>query len=252
MRHSLRLLSEESAEERAGSSFARRQYGRLLLLEILRAYAGASELSPEWLRAQADDRLRPALAAMHAHPGKPWRLHDLAGTARMSGTAFAVRFRAAAGVPPHAYLTRWRMLLARRALAHDEVTVAALATQLGYGSESSFSHAFKREVGESPSAIARAGSTKTGDLRSSSPPRGDRSAGLDGRPAAGREAGHCPYEEQRLRREVQGVGFIPPCATGRSSPRFGRSGAGGVFTCRRIPSRILAAGPGRRGRAGAR
>ncbi|WP_454365944.1 AraC family transcriptional regulator [Streptomyces ambofaciens] len=111
MRHSLRLLSEESAEERAGSSFARRQYGRLLLLEILRTYAG---------------------------------------TARMSGTAFAVRFRAAAGVPPHAYLTRWRMLLARRALAHDEVTVAALATQLGYGSESSFSHAFKREVGEPP------------------------------------------------------------------------------------------------------
>ncbi len=111
MRHSLRLLSEESAEERAGSSFARRQYGRLLLLEVLRTYAG---------------------------------------TARMSGTAFAVRFRAAAGVPPHAYLTRWRMLLARRALAHDEVTVAALATQLGYGSESSFSHAFKREVGESP------------------------------------------------------------------------------------------------------
>ncbi|MEV0014505.1 AraC family transcriptional regulator [Streptomyces tendae] len=150
MRRSLRLLFEESAEERAGSSFARRQYGRLLLLEILRTYASASELPPGWLRAQADDRLRPALAAMHADPGKPWRLHDLAGTARMSRTAFAVRFRAAAGVPPHAYLTRWRMLLARRALAHDDVTVAALATQLGYGSESSFSHAFKREVGESP------------------------------------------------------------------------------------------------------
>ncbi|RDD86040.1 transposase [Streptomyces parvulus] len=41
-------------------------------------------------------------------------------------------------------------------------------------------------------------------------PRADRSAGLVGRPAAGREAGHCPYEEQRLRCEVQGVGFIPP------------------------------------------
>ncbi|MFI1760298.1 AraC family transcriptional regulator [Streptomyces sp. NPDC020571] len=35
-------------------------------------------------------------------------------------------------------------------MAHDGVTVAALATQLGYGSEISFSHAFKREVGESP------------------------------------------------------------------------------------------------------
>lgn len=61
-----------------------------------------------------------------------------------------MRFRAAAGVPPHAYLTRWRMLLARRALTQDDVPVGTLAARLGYGSESSFSHAFKREVGESP------------------------------------------------------------------------------------------------------
>jgi AraC-like DNA-binding protein len=150
MRRSLRLLFEESADTAAGAAFACRQYGHLLLLEVLRAYAHTADLPPGWLRAQADDRLRPALAAMHADPGRRWSLDDLARTARMSRTAFAVRFRAAAGVPPHAYLTRWRMLLARRALTGDDVTVAALAARLGYGSESSFSHAFTREVGESP------------------------------------------------------------------------------------------------------
>ncbi len=46
MRRSLRLLFEESAEERSGSSFARRQYGRLLLLEIPRTCTSASELPP--------------------------------------------------------------------------------------------------------------------------------------------------------------------------------------------------------------
>lgn len=150
MRHSLRLLFEESSDASAGASFAARQYSELLLLEIIRASAQMAHLPPGWLRALGDDQLHPVLAAIHAHPDKQWTLDDLAQAARMSRTTLAERFRAVAGVPPHAYLTRWRMLLARRALAEEGATVAALAARFGYGSESSFSHAFKREVGESP------------------------------------------------------------------------------------------------------
>jgi AraC-like DNA-binding protein len=53
-------------------------------------------------------------------------------------------------MPPRAYLNRWRMMLARRALRDADVSVGSLATDLGYASESAFSTAFKREVGESP------------------------------------------------------------------------------------------------------
>jgi AraC-like DNA-binding protein len=42
------------------------------------------------------------------------------------------------------------MLLAQRALRDGDVRVGALATELGYASESAFSNAFKRVVGESP------------------------------------------------------------------------------------------------------
>lgn len=48
------------------------------------------------------------------------------------------------------YLNRWRMLLAQRALCVGDVRVGELAFELGYGSESAFSTAFKRVVGESP------------------------------------------------------------------------------------------------------
>ena len=68
----------------------------------------------------------------------------------MSRTSFAERFRAVAGVPPLTYLTRWRILLAQRALRTDTTSVGTLAADLGYASESAFSTAFKREVGESP------------------------------------------------------------------------------------------------------
>ncbi|WP_229841604.1 AraC family transcriptional regulator [Streptomyces brasiliensis] len=143
-------LVQEVTGERMGASFAVRQHAQLLILEVLRAYLDQAELSPGWLRALTDDRLRPALTLMHGEPGRSWGLEELARAAAMSRTSFAVRFRSVAGVPPLTYLNSWRMLLARRALRDDDIRIGALAAQLGYTSESAFSTAFKREVGEAP------------------------------------------------------------------------------------------------------
>lgn len=72
----------------------------------------------------------------------------------MSRSTFAAQFRAVSGEPPLTYLHRWRRHLARAALRDTDSTVAALAAELGYASESSFSHAFTRTGGISPAAIA--------------------------------------------------------------------------------------------------
>jgi AraC-like DNA-binding protein len=150
LRGSLDRLVDEVTGNRIGSAFAIRQHGQLLLLEVLRAYVDQAELPPGWLRVLTDEQLRPAITLMHTEPGKPWRLEELARAAAMSRTSFAERFRIVAGVPPLTYLSRWRMLLAQRALRHGDVRVGSLAVELGYASESAFSTAFKREVGESP------------------------------------------------------------------------------------------------------
>jgi AraC-like DNA-binding protein len=150
LRGILDRLFEEGTGGRIGSEFAIRQYVQLLLLEVLRAYLDQAELPPGWLRILTDERLRPALRLMHAEPGKPWGLEELARAAAMSRTSFAERFRTLSGMPPLTYLTRWRMLLAQRALRDGDVRVGSLAIKLGYASESAFSTAFKREVGVSP------------------------------------------------------------------------------------------------------
>ncbi len=150
LRANLDRLFDEVVGHRIGSAFAMRQYGQLLVLEVLRAYLDQVELPPGWLRLLTDEQLRPSLALMHAEPGKAWRLTELAHVAAMSRTSFAERFRTTAGVPPLTYLYRWRMLLAQRALREGDVRVRSLALELGYTSESAFSSAFKREVGESP------------------------------------------------------------------------------------------------------
>jgi len=121
-----------------------------MLLEVLRAYVDQAELPAGWLRVLTDERLRPALTLMHSQPDKLWGLNELAQATAMSRTSFAERFRDVAGMPPRAYLNRWRRMLAQRALRDGDVSVGSLATELGYASESAFSTAFKREVGESP------------------------------------------------------------------------------------------------------
>jgi AraC-like DNA-binding protein len=143
-------LFDEAAGRRLGSAFAMRQNGQLLLLEVLRAYLEQEEPPVGWLRLLADEPLAPALRLMHGEPGRPWGLVDLARAAGMSRTSFAERFRGVAGTPPLAYLSRWRMLLAQRALRDPDARVGAIAADLGYGSDSAFSTAFKREMGMSP------------------------------------------------------------------------------------------------------
>lgn len=150
LRGCVHRIVDEMTGDKPGAAFAIRQHGQLLLLEVLRAFMSTSDLPPGWLAALRDERLRPALDLMHDRPDRAWGLHELAQAAAMSRTTFATRFREVAGTPPLTYLTRWRMLLAQRALRDGDVRIASLAAELGYTSEAAFSTAFKREVGEAP------------------------------------------------------------------------------------------------------
>jgi AraC-like DNA-binding protein len=148
-------LFDEASRQRLGSAFAMRQNSQLLLLEVIRAYLEQEDHPAGWLRLLADPPLAPALRLIHEQPGRPWGLAELASAASMSRTSFAERFRAVAGTPPLAYLSNWRMLLAQRALRDPDARVGTIAADLGYSSDSAFSNAFKREVGESPLQFRR-------------------------------------------------------------------------------------------------
>ncbi|GLY92417.1 AraC family transcriptional regulator [Actinoallomurus iriomotensis] len=158
MRRLLEQIMAETASDHPGARFAIDQHAQLLLLQVLRiGLRGEAVSHPGWLRLLADPRLRPAVSLMHADPGRAWGLADLATAAGMSRSHFAHRFREVSGQPPLTYLSHWRVRLAERALRETDTTVAALAERLGYASESSFSHAFTRIAGVSPSRYRRRG-----------------------------------------------------------------------------------------------
>lgn len=107
------------------------------------------------LAALAEPRLARALAALHAEPGRDWRLDALARIAGMSRTAFAGEFSALLGISPIQYLTQWRIAEARRLLHDRRLSVAAIAERLGYQSEAAFRRTFKRIEGVGPGEIRR-------------------------------------------------------------------------------------------------
>lgn len=152
----LRLLASEVAGGRPGASTVVSRLAEVLLVHALRVWlAGEGATHAGWLAALADPALSKALTEIHRDPSRELGASDLARAAGLSRSALYARFTERLGVTPAAYLTRWRMSLARQAL-RTEASIAEVAGSIGYASEAAFSRAFKREVGQSPSAWRRA------------------------------------------------------------------------------------------------
>lgn len=144
------LLVQEVRGAAPGQQTALDRLLDLLLVHVLRAHF-AEQASPRWYDAAADPVIGPALRALHADPARPWTVDALARVAGLSRAAFARRFTAVVGDPPLTYLTGWRMALAQDALLREGSTLAAVAREVGYGSEFALSAAFTRHVGVAPS-----------------------------------------------------------------------------------------------------
>ncbi len=146
----LALVAEEVADRRPGADAVIERLAEVLFVQVLRG--AQAELQQGWLAAFGDERLVRAMDALQREPARDWSAADLAKIAGMSRSTFFGRFSEVVGEPPNAWLLRWRMHLARRALRSSRVPLAELAAKVGYGSEAAFSRAFKRFVGEPPSA----------------------------------------------------------------------------------------------------
>jgi AraC-like DNA-binding protein len=151
----VRLVREESLDEKPGRELVLNRFVEVLLVEALRSNASEAA-TPGLLRGLADARLAAAIRHMHGEPAHPWTVGELAKKAALSRSAFFERFSRSVGMPPMAYLLAWRMALAKDLLSREDLVIAEVAERVGYGSASSFSTAFTRHVGQAPSYYARA------------------------------------------------------------------------------------------------
>ncbi|KQZ57803.1 MULTISPECIES: AraC family transcriptional regulator [unclassified Lysobacter] len=150
----VRLVREEAMQTRSGRDLILTRLVEVLLIEALRAAPG--DTAPAGLlRGLADERLALSIREMHRDPSRAWTVEQLAKVAALSRSAYFQRFTRAVGMPPMEYLLAWRMAIAKDILDRQDLVIEKVAERVGYSSASTFSTAFTRYVGRSPSGYAR-------------------------------------------------------------------------------------------------
>ena len=150
----VRLVREEAMQSKSGRDLILTRLVEVLLIEALRAAPG--DAAPAGLlRGLADERLALSIREMHRDPSRAWTVEQLARAAALSRSAYFQRFTRAVGMPPMEYLLAWRMAIAKDILDRQDLVIEKVAERVGYSSASTFSTAFARYVGRSPSGYAR-------------------------------------------------------------------------------------------------
>ena len=152
----LNLLAAETAQPGVASSRLVRCLYESLFVYAIREYANSSSAPPKgWLAAMSDKHLNKAIEAMHSGFDRNWSVESLAREARMSRSAFALKFRTVLGQTPLEYLTQWRMYKAGAMIRSNNTSFDEVASAVGYRSESGFSRVFRREMGVAPREYRR-------------------------------------------------------------------------------------------------
>lgn len=151
LENSILHLVEEAASGHVGSEAMLAKLSEALFVDTLRRYiAGLPEGQVGWLAGTRDPIVGKSLGLMHSQIAHPWTIADLADHVGISRSALVERFTRYLSEPPMAYLTRWRLEVAARALKTSSRGVADVAASVGYESEAAFNRAFKRAFGVPP------------------------------------------------------------------------------------------------------
>jgi AraC-like DNA-binding protein len=144
----LRWLSEVIAQGSSASQHAAQGLLCALLHEVRQSAILPEERMVAAVRAHALARL-----------STPLRLSDLARIAGMSSAHFSRSFQATAGSSPMRYLRQLRMQRAQHLLLTTDLSVMAVAAQVGFPDPLHFSRVFRQCTGQAPQRLRRSRDT---------------------------------------------------------------------------------------------
>ncbi|QUQ67961.1 AraC family transcriptional regulator [Kutzneria sp. CA-103260] len=145
------LMRGEARREGDGTAAIMAALCTVLLAMVLRSSPATAAL---WT-APSDPRIATTIEGVLADPGADWSIDRLSRAAVMSRATFLRHFGQQTGMTVGAFLARARVMAAADLLHTSDSTVATIAAQVGYQSESAFSRAFRAEVGTTPARFRR-------------------------------------------------------------------------------------------------
>lgn len=99
---------------------------------------------------------RAVTTYIEEHIAEPISLATLAQLVRLSPYHFCRAFKRSLGMPPHRYHSNRRIEHAKRLLAEPAPSVTDIGRIVGYSETSSFTTAFHKSTGSTPTAYRRA------------------------------------------------------------------------------------------------
>merc|ERR1711879_858806 len=143
------LFLVEQKANRCGSASVLNRLGEILTVNVLRYQLKYGETETGLLAGLADQRLGKTIVAIHDNPSRNWCIELLSAEAGLSPSRFAELFRQQVGMPPLAYLRRWRLTLAKQDIERGE-RVQRVASKYCYNSTEALSRAFSKAFGYRP------------------------------------------------------------------------------------------------------
>ena len=129
--------------------------GVVLVHELVRLNRGVDRIETPVRGGLAAWQQRIVTAYIDEHLADQIPLAALAGLARLSPYHFCRAFKQSFGVPPHRYHTRRRIERAKVLLEKRPLSVTDIGLTLGFSETSSFTAAFRRATGLTPSGYHR-------------------------------------------------------------------------------------------------
>lgn len=155
MENSLRIIGAEAGRHKMGGDMIALKLSEIIFAQALRTYLNTEGANQPIMAAFSDPSMAKALTAIHENPASAWTLDELSAIAGMSRTSFASKFAERMSMTPFAYLTHWRMQLARQALIETKEPIIEIAESVGYQSEAAFGRVFRKTFDIAPARFRR-------------------------------------------------------------------------------------------------
>lgn len=143
---------------RAGSPAGRlygESLGAAIAAHLVRKFSDAKRL-PDEAAPVSFAMLKRILEYVRENLQADLSLHDLAQLVQMDEYRFTRWFKQSTGLPPHRYVLRRRIELAKSLLRNPRLPLSEVALRCGFGDQSHFSNTFHRMTNVSPGAYRKA------------------------------------------------------------------------------------------------
>ncbi len=126
---------------------------QVLVIHLLRHYSTFTQTITSENRSLTHAQLQQTLDYIHTHLSQDLSLVQIARVINISPTYFASLFKRATGISPHQYVIKRRVERAKLLLKTTDLTIADIALQVGFSSQSHLTQHFKRLTRMTPKQV---------------------------------------------------------------------------------------------------